>query len=216
MRQTLFLLTAFVVMLSCNNTNSRKDPDNSRSSQQSPSENPALTEKQMLIQALKDLQKALATKDKQQIADLFSFPLADTSFPVYLDSSFMEMQMKSGNQVTRSMFLKYFPEIFQQLQFDQFNNLFKNLNLDELNKKNSLTHAFKSNKEPCYRFYNMLVDKNMVLFEYGSNRNEQYADKSKNAEEEDEATGDECEFSISWWFRFDGKKLQFVRQMSAG
>jgi hypothetical protein len=51
----------------------------------------------------------------------------------------------------------------------------------------------------------------LVEISYGTNNNHHYTGKVN-----EDAIGDECEFKIYWQFSFDGQKLHFVRESSAG
>jgi len=113
------------------------------------------------------------------------------------------------------MFINYFPQVYHDMQLDQLNQLFKYINVDSLNLKDSLVQEVRNSKEPYYRFYHIYIDKDAVTLEFGTNTNENYVDNTKKAED-DESFGDEREYASIWWFRFDGKKLHFVKQMAAG
>lgn len=56
------------------------------------------------------------------------------------------------------MFIQYFPQAYREMQPDQFNQLFKCINVDSLNNKDSLVHETRSSKVPCYRFYHGYAD----------------------------------------------------------
>ena len=78
----------------------------------------------------------------------------------------------------------------------------------------TLSYELKVKKDPCYKFYRVYVDNDSVTLEFGSDNNDQFVDISKKTE--DEEMLDTCEYASFWTFRFDGQKLHFEKQLSAG
>lgn len=192
MTRTIFILVISALLLSCSGVSQRP----------------------LLIKELKDIKAALASKDKEKIAGIFEFPVADTALNIYLDDTkYLEDLKKNGDKTTKPLFLKYFKKYYEYMGMEGMNRLFKYINVDGLMQKDSLFHEVRSVKEPCYTGYEVYVEKDMVTLTYRSNTNQNYSSKRA---EDDEGFGDECEYAYIWEFRFDGKKLHFMRYMFAG
>jgi len=216
MKQMAFILIVLGLFISCNNIHSNENFSDSLSVRQNPGVSTKASERQLLIKLLKNIQAVFASNDKEKIAQTFNFPLADTTFSFYIDDSTFQTEYKrNDNRTTKAMFIKYFSKISHNIEFDQLNQLFKQVNLDKLTQKDTLEKELRNNKEKCYKFYHVFVDKDLVTLEFGSNTNNNFADNSKKPKD-DESFGDECEFSSIWLFHFDGKQLQFIKQMAAG
>lgn len=216
MKLLIFVLTLSGIFVSCSNTNGNKSfTDTSSIEAQSGFSNSA-SQRDLLIQELKKFKAAFASNNKEIITQLFSFPLSDTAFVIYADdSTYLNEFKKNGNKTTKTMFLKYFQQVYRSMQFDQINELFKRLDIDSLKEKDSLQNEVRSTNEPCYKFYHIYLEKDIVTFEFGTNTNENYVDDTIKTED-DEGSGDECEFASIWIFKFDGQKLYFVKQITAG
>lgn len=169
-----------------------------------------------MIQELKRIKAAFASRDKERIADIFPFPIPDSVMgTIEYDSTALKEFNEKGGRTTREMFIKYFDENYKYLQMEQINELFKYLDIDKLNHADTLTHEVRSKKEPCYKYYEIHVSEDAVTFIFGTNGNSEYVDPEKKSND-DETIGDECEFASFWTFKFDGKKLHFDHQTSAG
>jgi hypothetical protein len=209
-------VTIFGLLLSCNHADNTKASLDTTSFKQGNDTTQTKSQRHLLIEELKRLHAIFGSKEREKIADVFPFPLADTILSIYLDdSSYLEQFRKNGNKTTRALFIKYFPQVYRDLQLEQFNQLFKYIIIDSLNSKDTLVQEITIKNEPCYKFYHVYIDKDMVTLEFGTNSNKTYVDKSKKSED-DESFGDECEFVSLWLFHFDGTKLHFVKQMVAG
>ncbi len=199
MRQTLFILTIFVTLVACNNTDSAKSA------------------RHILIEELKKLQITVASNDKQDISDIFPFPLSDTAFSIYIDDTTYYEQLKAnGNKTTKAMFLQYFKEISESILVDQVNNLFQYINVDSLLHKDTLEYDAYVNTNPCYYSYEIEVANDYVRLRMDMNSNKNY--KGKNLSEDDvpKNSSEICEHAFWWVFKFDGKKLYLVNISGAG
>ena len=106
MRVTI-ILTILVLLNSCNNGEINQvsgiETSNTTSNK---------SERQLLIEELKRLQSVFATYDKEKIAGIFQFPVADTTMAIYTtDSSFNAELKRNGGMVTRAMFTRHFSDI---------------------------------------------------------------------------------------------------------
>ena len=214
MKLTILILTSLVFCISCNNSNANKSFfDNASTKEKTDA---SKSQRELLIEELKKLKVVIASNNKETIAQLFPFPLADTTLGIYIDdSTYFKEFRKNGGKTTKAMFLKYFQQIYQDMQLDQISELFKYLNLDSLSQKDTLQYEVRSEKEPCYKFYHVYIAKDTVTLEFGTNTNKDYVDSSIKTED-DEGSGDECEFASIWTFKFDGLKLHFVMLVAAG
>lgn len=216
MRQTLILLASFVSLLSCNSGNKAKVLSDSTTKQQS-SFKTSKTERQILVEELKQLQEVLVSNDKEKIAGIFSFPISKDSFDIYIeDSAFNEQLEKNDNKITRAMFIHFFTDISEGLQVDQLNMLFKKLNIDDLLHKDTLKYESVIEAEPCYPFYEVMVEKDLLTLTIGSNSNDDYKSKSVSEDEIPENDSSICEHTLWWIFTFDGKQLHFKEIAGAG
>jgi hypothetical protein len=217
MERTLVFLT-LGLLLACNSTDTTNATANTKPVEQQSDTVVRNTGRQLLIAALQQLQAVLASKDKERIASLFPFPLPDTTVGIYIDdSAYITAFRKNGDQTTRAMFLDFFPQIAESLQVDEINQLFTYCKLDSLEQKDTLEHEVHISTEPCYSFYSIVVDHDLVTLSTGSGVNDNY--KSLAPASDDEVPENSSEFceSVLWWvFRFDGKNLQLVKINGAG
>lgn len=171
-------------------------------------------DRRILIEELKRLQSAFATNDKEKIAGIFHFPVVDTAIGIHTtDSSFSAELERNGGMITRAMFIRHYSEISESLQIDQVKELFKNINVDHLLQKDTLEYSVLIKTEPCYYYYSVNVEENMVTLTLGMDENKDYNGKSL-AEDEDLSVL--CEHVFWWVFRFDGKRLHFNHVTGAG
>jgi hypothetical protein len=217
MRLTLIFSTAIVLLISCNNSDSTKVASNTLTVNQQSDTTSNKSARQLLIEELKRLKAVFASKDKEKIADLFQFPLSDTSVGIYIDDSTFNAQLdKNGGKTTRAMFIRYFSDISESLQIDQLNQLFAKINIDNLLYKDSLEHEIIIKSEPCYHYYGVGVEKDLITLTVGTNSNKDYENKSISEDEIPENDSSICEHVLWWVFRFDGKKLHFKNISGAG
>jgi hypothetical protein len=203
MRLFAFTLTIAIILISCNSKPSV--PQTSAK----PDHNSAL------IKSLQELKQAFASGNTEKIAEAFTFPVADTAMSLVINDSTYTIGHGWGESLTKAAFIKYFS---QTPQFEGLSELFKHIHIDSLNQKDTLETEIRKKEDPCYKTYHIDIDGNELNLEFRTNSNDQYVDPSpKKAEaDEDEGTGDECEYAEMWIFHFDGTKLHFVRQAAAG
>src|SRR5258708_22085433 len=148
-----------------------------------------------LIEELKKLKTAFASKDKNRIAAIFDFPMADSTYSIYIeDSSYDKDKQKSEDRLTAEVFLTYFDKIYRAFGIDELDALFRLLPLDSLLQKDTLDVELHNKNKPCYKYYQLNVAGGLVNIVYGSNTNADFTGKPTNP--------DECEFAVFWSFRF--------------
>lgn len=217
MRSKLVFITLHVLLVSCSSgdTTTRASRAPTITTQQDRFTNHP--ERQQRVDALRRLQAVFASGDKEKIADIFQFPLPDTTVDIYIDDSSFSAQLEqNGGKITRAMFVRYFPKISESLQIDQINRLFQSININNLMHKDRLEQAFIIKAEPCYQFYGVDVEKDFVTLRVGTNSNKDY--KSQPASDGDLPENDSsiCEHVLWWVFQFDGEKLHFRYISGAG
>jgi len=217
MRLTLKYLTALVLLTSCNNNDNTKVASEIVTVNQQTDTTSNKSERQLLIEELKRLQAVFASKDKEKIADIFSFPFSNETVGIYIDdSTFNALLEKNRNKVTRTMFLRFYRDVSESLQIDQINQLFKKLNIENLLNKDTLEHETIIKTEPCYHYHAVNVEKDLVTLTVGTNSNKDYKSKSVSEDEIPENDSSICEHVLWWIFRFDGRKLHFKEISGAG
>jgi hypothetical protein len=161
MKSIFFFILTSLLLFSC--SNEQKDP---------------VKERQSLIEELKKLHAGLSSKNKDQIQQLFSFPLADSIVPIYIDNTgFNEAKTKNNDMVSKEMFIKYFNNIYDDLQMKYLDSVLVKLNPEELKVKNELHYDTKSRINPCYWYYEMTVSHDSVELKFGSNSNPEFVDE---------------------------------------
>ncbi len=207
---SLTYFAVFALLFSCNDGNKAK-PDTTTPKE----EVSGNAERKLIIKELAKLKAVLASGDKEEIAGVFNFPLSD-SIQIYTESEAYQKELKqNGGKVTKDLFLKYFQEIANDIQVEQFNELFKHINTTGLLKQDKLDYENIIAAEPCYNFYSIEIKNNRVTLSVGSGSNENF---------KSEATGDEvpenssefCENVLWWIFDFKNGKLELVNINGAG
>lgn len=205
MKQPLIIATALVLLVACNNNDA-----STKKSVQPTTVTPA---RNILIAELKKLQRAVASNNKEKIADIFPFPLPEEALSIYTDDTTYYNKLKlNGGTITRQMFLKYFKEVSENIWLDQMNNLFKCINLDSLVYKDILEKEAYIETEPCYYSYQAEIIEDSIILSLAMNSNKSYKSSKQNTEDDiPENASEICEHVIWWIFRFDGTKLHFKR-----
>lgn len=217
MRLTLIFLTVLALLISCNSTDTTKVASETTTAPLHNDSTENKTERQLLIEELNRLKATIASNDKERIAGIFQFPLSDTTVGIFIDDSTYTAQFeKNGSKTTKAMFIRFFPQISESLQIEELNQLFKNIKLENLQQKDTLGREVHIKTEPCYKFYNIEVQGDIITLTTGQGVNENF--KSSPAPEDDipENSSEFCEHVLWWVFKFDGKKLHFVKQHGAG
>ena len=204
MSKTVIILTIFVVLVSCNNSEKTKNTSETRVLKQLIDTNKRKT----LIVELKKLGQNITSNDKEKIADIFEFPLSDESFSIYIDDKSYNEQFKSnGNKTTRAMFLQHYNEISESIWLDQLNNLFRNITIDSLLNKDTLEYNALIKNEPCFYSYQIEIIKDSVTLRMNMNSNRNYQTKIHSEEDIPENSSEICEHIFWWIFKFDKNKL---------
>jgi hypothetical protein len=215
MKQT-FISVVVVLLLSCSNGDTTKI-SNDTAVKEKTDTTAATILRQKLIEELQRLRTIFSSNDRQKIADVFPFPLPDTTLRVYIDdSTYFEQLEKNGDKTTRAMFLHFFPQLYSSLQIDELNQLFKHISLTGLLQQNALEHEIRVTTEPCYKLYRVEVEQQSVILSIHSYSNENYISSSSPNDDMQENSSEYCESSFWWIFRFDGQKLHFVKIDAAG
>lgn len=174
-------------------------------------------ERQIIIKELKRLQLVFASRQKEKIADVFTFPIPYGTMGIFIDNDKFNKQLqKNDSSITRSMFIDFYKDVSESVQIDQINKLFVHLPVEGLTNSVSLEHEELVRSEPCYRFYKLSIENNLITLTMGSNSNSQY--KAKLIEEEGIMENDSsiCEHALWWIFEFDGKQLHLKEILGAG
>ncbi len=204
MRKTVITLTAFVILVSCNNSEKTKNTSGTQVIEQ----NTDITKTQTLIVELKRLQQTITSNDKEKIADIFEFPLSDESFSIYIDDQSFNDQFKSnGNKITRAMFLQNYKAISESIWLDQLKNLFHNIAIDSLTHKGTLEYEAYIKTEPCFYSYQIELNKDIVTLRMNMNSNRNYQSKILSEDDIPENSSEICEHNFWWIFKFDGNSL---------
>lgn len=212
MRQIFILLTTIGLLFSC--ISSEKNNVSTETNTLIPS---TKKNRQILIEELNRLKSVLASNDEKEIADIFSFPMSNEEISIFIDNnSFNEQLEKNDNKITKTMFIDFFKEISENLQMDEINLLFKKINLSELQKKDTLENSEIIKTEPCFNFYAVKVEKDIVTLLTGVKSNKDYKSKLLTKDEIPENSSEFCESAVWWTFQFDGKKLKFKYRTGAG
>lgn len=209
-------MTLCVTIFSCKNSDTSKVLSDTTAKQQTDTTE-TKSERQILIEELKRLQGVFASNDKEKIADLFKFPISNETVGIYIDDSTFNAQLdKNGNKVSRAMFIRFYRDISEGLQIDQVNQLFRRLNIDNLLQRDTLNHEAIIKSEPCFHYYGVTVENNLVTLTLGLNSNRDYVSKNVSEEEVPENDSSVCEHVLWWTFTFDRKRLQFKEITGAG
>jgi hypothetical protein len=164
-----------------------------------------------LIRELQALHTRIASNDKNEISKLFTFPIPDSLISLYSADSAFDAEWRKNGVLSENVYYAWFGKISIEWQLTEFNKVFTSLDVAQLLHKDKLHHDAIVSTEPCYKNYSIEIDEDsLVNVSYGSNRSDKYKG-TVNAEEVYR-----CEFQTFWTFVFDGTKLRFVRQNSAG
>ncbi|WP_316797766.1 hypothetical protein [Pedobacter frigidisoli] len=165
----------------------------------------------ILIAELGRFSSAIAKKDKQEILSYFTFPLTDTSVNFFeVDSLFDKQRQEHHGAITHSMFLNSFDSIYTLTEMNEFNNLFKTVDVNGLKTKDEISKEVHSKNEGCYFIYSITVRGNEVILKYGTNTDAEYM---KAHPDEGEVCG---EYAAIWIFKFDRQKISFLKHQIAG
>lgn len=170
--------------------------------------------RQALIGELHRLKKVFASGDKNQVADLFPFPAPDTVLSVYLDDeTFGDRLRKNSNQLSREIFLEFYPQLSQAMAISDMDSLFRLLPIDSLANRDILERYFPVKGEPCVKYYRITIEGESVVLVTGIDSSKDYVNPDT---KEKEILSEVCESAMVWIFRFDGLTLTLKQHTVAG
>lgn len=210
MKVNIFLLLALALLLSCKQKHTQKIVATDSIRPQESNLNPG-DPRAALIEELSKFGSAVERKNKAEILSYFTFPLADTAVNFFeVDSLFDKQRQEHNGAITRSMFLNSFDSIYTLTEMNEFNNLFKAVDVNELKTKDEISKEVHSKNEGCYYIYSIRVSGDEVTMQYGTNTDKDYLETHPDQ-------GEVCaEYAAFWVFKFDGKKIKFLKHQIAG
>jgi len=211
MRLITMVISAIIILCSCNNSSSTRDINDTTATGKSEPVAPIL-DRPTLIGELKKLKEIISTKDKSKIATIFDFPIADSTASIYTeDESYIKEWRANGERTTRDMFNRYFQQVYEGLQMDEINTLFKQIQLDSLQMKDTLEDEIFIDSLPCYKSYSIEIDKEIVSLKIVGNSNPDFKSSNTKEDEVAENSSEMCEHAFWWNFKYDGKKLHLFQ-----
>lgn len=212
MKQILFLFTFSILLLACNNNDTNKASIDTTIQHVD-----TATNRKVVIEELKRLQAIFASNDKEKIAGLFHFPISNETVGIYIDDSAFNAQLaENQNKISKPLFLRFYQHISESLQIAELNQLFKSLQVDSLLHKGTLAYDAIIKTKPCYHYYNITIEKDIVTLTVGTSLNKEYKPKNLSEDEIAENRSSICEHMLWWVFQFDGKQLVFKEVSGAG
>jgi hypothetical protein len=210
-----FFLALFIVtsLFSCKNAGNDKKTEEPDSAQAAGTAALVDSAKLIMNNAILELRSKLESQNRNRIAELMDFPLADTIMNVHVDDAgFLESYRTAGNKLSKAMFIKYYSDIAKDTYLDEITKIFSQVPMDSLAYTNELDKEVKQEMEPCTKFYSIEVQQNYVRLTYRTHANKEYVPK----ETQDTPDTAGCEYAVSWIFRLEGDKLRLFRQGAAG
>ncbi len=170
---------------------------------------PANDSRSRLILALKEVRGEAGSKDSNVVAGMFRFPFPDSTIRISGDSLFEGEKAKNGGNVTKALFLSGYGEFVQELQFGEFGEVFRNLDIGRLKMTDSLGLVDSAKNKGCIRGYSLLIrEDSLVEIQAYQNTKEGYSGMGR----EDA----KCEeYVLTWEFVFDGKRLYMIDHSEA-
>lgn len=163
-----------------------------------------------LIDALKDMEHRISSRDTTQIAPLFKFPIPDSVMSFYLEDSIYQKWHAKHHWMPREAFDTLFPKLQQAWDLDMFKDFFRHIDFDKLTIHNSLKRQLSLPEDYCNSEFDIRIQGDtLVNIFYGCSRNPDYAPYG---DKPDPHTPDECKHEISWAMHWDEKKLTVIRQ----
>jgi len=164
-----------------------------------------------LIEELTKLQSALENKNPEELGNFFPFPVRDTALIISeVNPDFDQQRSANNNQLTKEMLINHFSRLYDYWDLTEFSNLFKHLNLKELEGKNYISNTYHIKDDGCYYIYSIKVINKEVIISYGTNSDDVYRQQHPDEEEVCE------EYQWTWIFLWDGHRLQVKKQLIAG
>lgn len=166
--------------------------------------------RQKLVSELMKFKIAFTSNDKAVTKKYFKSLINDSVLlKISKDAALDSNDFNPGTTITRKMVETSFFDIYRVLNMNQFKKLFLYMHIDRLNFKDRIAHEKHYENQGCYYAYDIIVDKNEVQIIYGTNTNEDYANRHSN---EPIVCG---EHSYIWTFLFTGKHLYFEKLIEA-
>jgi hypothetical protein len=210
----LLLVVPFSLLTSCGGNDRVASGAGAETAADTVAAIPTDTRRQVLILELKRLKHVFHSGDKNKVADLFTFPAADTVLQVYVDDpAFAQKLSANKDELSREIFLEFFPQISQSIMLPEMDTLFRVLNPDSLAFRDTLAWQQPVKSEPCYKYYSMTIEGDLLVLVTGIDSNKEYVNPDTGATE---PQSEMCESAIVWVFRFDGRKLVLKQQSAAG
>lgn len=208
------VLTLFTLFLLCQLSGCQQSPGKPANPKIDTIPQPATesftTTRDRLIGALKELRQLADTTDSFKVARMFRFPIADTLIALSGDSLFESEKQKNGGYISEQLFFAGYRRFIAQLQLDEMQAAFKQLDVNKLRKSDSLGYLEKGSKQACLHSYQIKIEKDSFLrVEASLISNDAYKGKK-----DDDDMG--CPEYLLWWvFAFDGHKLYLVNHAEA-
>jgi hypothetical protein len=206
------LLFAGTGFMACSEGVKQPAPEKGRDSLTAAPSADTLPYRERLVQALQQLQKDVASKNKEAIAAYFRFPVASDDLQAFdIGESFDKAVAQNNHQVSQQLFLTHFDALYLNLEMQGMVEMFQNLRVDSL--KNTSVKMVEASKPErvCTHYYSITIEGKEVTLNYGVNTSDEYA-----AKHPDEEVSECPEYAAFWTFTFDGSKLIFIRHQVAG
>jgi hypothetical protein len=171
---------------------------------------PGKSNRKALIQSLKELKQALTDQDIEKISGVFSFPIPESAMSELNIIDLIADPQESP--ITKEAFLKYFT---RSRQCENLGIIFKHLRLDSLATGDEVEYIDKDKKYACYTAYILKIDGEVISLQYVNGNNGDYVNPTPSKVEE-KVDASLCEYLVAWKFRFDGRKLHFVKMEVEG
>lgn len=209
MKHIILSISMLLMLAACQNKNERKPAKAVVTDTVEKKE--MRNEREIIITELSKLKTAFAQKDKESILSYFNFPLADSSVNFFeVDSVFDKQRLENNGAITRGMFANAFDKIYTFTEMNEFNKLFKLLDIEELKDRDEISKDVHIKNDGCYYIYNIRIKGRKVMLQYGTNSDREYREAHPDEEEV-------CsEYAMMWAFELKGNKLKFLEHRIAG
>lgn len=212
------LMVFTAALISCNNNKDNKLPGKDsiiikQSNSNTINAVNSANYRETLIGEIKKFQTIFASKDVNKVKQVFNFPVADSALAMTSVNESTHKDIKNNKgMIDEKIFTKYFTTFYKEWEPEYFNELFKHINIDSLKEKNELEYEVFNKNNPETRFLRINIANDTLSIVYGGRPNFESEKLKKNPD----AELDYSDFSIIWEFKFDGKNLNFIRQLAAG
>ena len=128
------------------------------------------------ITALRRFQQALINNDKDDMLDLFPFPIDENHFYniVHADTLSESYAAKNDGKLSRPFVEKYFKTFYEASGIDDLNTVIHRINLDKLREHGLLEGKDRRKGEACYRHYSIKLSGNEATITFGENTSDEY------------------------------------------